>query len=299
MQVADHGKVALAQLTRQRRVQRGFGTVGRDGRVRRFGGRGGFGRLAGLAGFAIGAQIPVLARSLGVGSVQAVLIGAGIHMATGEHERVLAGLRRGAGAIDGADHLDAVARGQRAKPIQVGDLQRGLTAGDGGGAAEDQPVTHAGAVAERSAHAQRAVVARVGARHRQGRARCRAHQRDHAPVVQSRDTLAETGEIQRGAAGHRVNGCRAEGVGRPRPQCAGRNIGGAGVVVGAGKRQGATAVLGEKARTTDGPGERGIEGAGVDHRIVAARQADRIGDAQPIGGNAERGAVVHRECAGP
>ncbi|MNV45681.1 hypothetical protein D3C71_1374870 [compost metagenome] len=95
MHIAQHVHIGLAQLCRQRREQRNFRTIGR-----------------------------LQARALGR-LVQAVGIGAGIDMATGQREGI--GLQ--ACAVLGGDHLHAIARGRHAQITDVGHAYRRAAAG--------------------------------------------------------------------------------------------------------------------------------------------------------------------------
>ncbi|VTY38318.1 Uncharacterised protein [Xylophilus ampelinus] len=265
MHVAQHGQVGLAQLLGQGGVQGDVGSIGGRGLGRQ--------RVA-----------QVRARA---GHIQAVVVGAG-RDGRGEAEGAA---RNAAGS---ADDLDAVARGLAAQAAQVGHLHG---SGAAGAASDDQLVGRAGTVAQHGAHAQQAVAAHVVAVDGQRAARRGAKQRDSAGVGQAGDCLVEAARLQRRACGHLVGRRGTEGVRRAGAQGALGNVGRPRVRVGTREGQGATALLCEEAAAGDGAGQRLMETAGVDDRVVAAGQADGVGQRQAIDREPERGAVVHGELA--
>ncbi len=252
-----------------------------------------------LGTVSLGAQVPVLARAVGVGRDQAVLVGATAHHAVGQTERVLGRLRGGGGPAGGGDHLDAVARGLGAQGIEVGDAQQRVAAGAGTRAIEHQAAT---------AQLQRAAIAHVGARHRERAAR----QRDRAGVVQRAQGLVESADVQRARGADGVRRCGAEHVDRARTQRAAGDGRRAAVGARPGERRCATHLV-HAGAAGDGRCEAVCAGVVVEvehrragaavhrggdhrtrcHRSLAHSAADvQHGGTADVGGEVDRGGPV-------
>ena len=260
--VAQHAQVGLAQLCRQRREQRHFRAIAR-------------------------LQARALRRL-----VQAVFIGARIHMAAGQRKTICLQAR----AVFGGNHFNAAARGRHAQITHVDDAHGGVSAGHGRRAAEQQAVTGMGPGRD----GQFTVLAHIwpgNRQHRARRCRCRA-QLHRAAVAQAGQGLVKACEVQGRSSRYAVHRGGAEGIDGTGLQRALGHFGRAAVAVGrAAQRQAARALLGQKARPADRAGPGLVMVAGIDFRVVAARHVEIVGNDHVVGNQVDGTAVIHEQAA--
>ena len=208
-----------------------------------------------------GPQVPVLSCAARVGREQPVLESACIHMPrTTERKRVLRRLCGRGGAVQGADHLDAVACRLSAQTAQIGDGQGAGAARLGGCAVDDESVGRP-VGAQHRRQADHAATADVVAGDGERVAGLVASQADRARVVERCDGLVQAGQVERGASRHRVGGCSAQRVRRAHPHDAPIHLRRAGVAVVAGEHGRALADESHAAGADDVVGERIAVGA--------------------------------------